>query len=306
MISVCIPVYNFDITDFFSDLREQLEETGKKYEFIIIDDGSEYEFKKVNRDIKRSPNVNYFELEENLGRSKVRNLLVKEAKYEHLLIMDCDSKVVTSKYISNYLPYCQGSVVVCGGTVYSKKPPKDKRQMLRWVYGKKRESLPAIERKKNPNRSFMTNNFFISKSIFKQVKFDESLVKYGHEDTLFGYELNILGIEISHIDNPLMHIGIENNIDFIRKTKEGIDNLHVIIKKYPYEKLYDDIKLISFYQKINKKKLSWFFVSCYYMFGKLMLINLRSRYPNLKVFDFYKICYLCSSWKNKRNLSELS
>lgn len=292
MISVCIPVYNFNITELFKTLYKQLTDIKQAFEFVIIDDDSEEEFKIFNRIIRDFDNTNYIELDNNVGRSKIRNLLIKEAMYDHLLIMDCDSQVESSQYISQYIHNINGEQVVCGGRSYLNKKPKNKKIVLRWLYGKTRESRTAAQREIKPYQSFMTNNFLIPKKIFDQCKFDESLIEYGHEDTLFGYELNIMGVTIKHINNPLTHIGLENNIDFINKTKHGIDNLMIIVKKYPYEMLWEDIKILKYLKKVKKLKVKWIFKTIYYLFNKLLLLNLMSRHPSIKLFDLYKLCYI--------------
>ena len=49
---------------------------------------------------------------------------------------------------------------------------------------------------------------------------------------LLGYQLKKAGIDILHIDNGLVHEGLESNRDFLNKTKLGIENL---------SKLYDNV-----------------------------------------------------------------
>ena len=48
MISVCIPVFNFDITQLVADLSRQAEEIGSSVEIILIDDASDEKYKKIN------------------------------------------------------------------------------------------------------------------------------------------------------------------------------------------------------------------------------------------------------------------
>ena len=54
-------------------------------------------------------------------------------------------------------------------------------------------------------------NFMIEKLTFLQHQFDESITKYGHEDTLFGKALQADRIPIIHIDNPLLNKGLDTN-----------------------------------------------------------------------------------------------
>ena len=103
MLSILIPVYNYNITKLVKALHQQCEKAGIVYEILCFDDGSVESFKTENQVVQELANVFYKELSQNFGRSKIRNELGKAAKYEYLLFMDCDSKVVSENYINNYI-----------------------------------------------------------------------------------------------------------------------------------------------------------------------------------------------------------
>ena len=69
------------------------------------------------------------------------------------------------------------------------------------------------------------------KSVFEKIHFREDIKNYGHEDTLLGYDLSRAGIEIFHINNPLEHIGLEDSVVFIEKTKTALQSLFLIEKQ---------------------------------------------------------------------------
>jgi hypothetical protein len=166
--------------------------------------------------------------------------------------------------------------------------------LLRWKHGKSREEFTAEERIKSPNKSFMTNNFLISVNLFNKIKFNEEMEGYGHEDTLFGYDLKKNNIKVLHIDNPLVHIGLESNSMFLGKTKESIRNLKNILDQNGYEKLLvEDIKLLYYYKFFQKTKLNLFAGFLFRISEKLLTRNLLSKNPNLFVFDLFKLGYLC-------------
>jgi len=287
MLSILIPVYNFDIFTLVSDLNIQSQNADIEYEIIVVDDKSNDFFKQKNKNIKNLKNVKYIELTKNIGRSKIRNFLANEANFENLLFMDCDSKVFDNNYIQNYIKNINNSIIY-GGREYEQQVPENQDFYLRWLYGTKREVKPANERNLNPNKSFMTNNFLIKKTIFNNVKFNEQINTYGHEDTLFGFELEKNNIEILHIDNPLIHIGLETNTEFIEKTKQGVKNLKFISELLNNDKnLINNIKLLKIYHKI--KLLKPFIILFYKIFKPLIFKNLKSKKPNLHIFDFYKL-----------------
>jgi len=85
LLSVCIPVYNWDIRPFAQRLTEELESEGrgKNVEIIIMDDASlAQDLKVLNREFisaMKLENLKYEELEENRGRTRMRNLLGERA-----------------------------------------------------------------------------------------------------------------------------------------------------------------------------------------------------------------------------------
>lgn len=225
LLSILIPIYNYNVTHLVAELHRQAENAGFVYEICLLDDASSEEFQILNRDLSQKINVRYEELVQNIGRSAIRNRLVEMAKYDYLLFMDCDSGVVMPNYVQTYLEALHPQRLLYGGRTYLPKLPSDPQYLLHWHYGRQREQQDFLERQKNPYHSFMTNNFLIPKSIFSSITFDESLRNYGHEDTLFGMELAKKNIEIQHLNNPLLHLGLESAAVFLSKTKMAVYNL---------------------------------------------------------------------------------
>lgn len=289
MISILIPVYNFDPRPLVKSLHVQCKQAGIAFEIICLDDASQEEFKKNNREMSGWENVVYNELEKNAGRSKIRNLLAQQAKYEYLLFMDCDSECENERYIINYMSHLQEDKVIYGGRSYSPAEPSDKKLYLRWYYGVERESVAANVRQIHPYRSFMTNNFIIPKKVFEKVKFDETLTGYGHEDTLFSFCLREKEIKILHIENPLRHIGLESAEVFLENTRNGLKNLLILINM---KKINSDNRLYSAYRWIKLPGLKKFVVNRFRKKEKKYLENLLSEKPSLKIFDWYKLGYL--------------
>lgn len=285
MISICIPVYNFNITELITELSNQINSLNVLSEIIVIDDCSE-NFKEINRiECKKHT---YIELSENIGRAKIRNLFLKYAKCEYLLFLDCDSLIKNTSFLLNYIEIIKEKPsVVCGGRIYEAGRPK-RDQRLRWKYGVLRESQPYSVRQEFPNKSFMTNNFLISKNVFEKNKFDERIVKYGHEDTLFGFSLKKRNINITHIDNPVINGDVELNREYLNKTQEGVVNLINILKFTEYDKdLIDDIAILKFYNKVRKIDN---LVYLSFVISKPLIIFLLTRgYISLYLFDFYKL-----------------
>lgn len=289
MISICIPIYNFDVQELVRELHSQLEDNS---EIILIDDASKENFKKINRSLK-CEKVRYIELEENIGRSKIRNLFIQYTINPYLIFLDCDAKILSKEYLRNYRKAIDSETqVICGGSVYNSIHP-DIKQVLRWKYGTKKESKSAEKRMENPYSSFMTSNFMIKTTLFKSILFDERITQYGHEDTLFGIELEKNRITIQHIQNPVLNDDVDTNEEFIEKTELALASLFQITQFYPDVTLLEKhILLLKIASKVQKWQLKWFFNILYSLFYlSIKKYLLRSKNPSLRVFDVYRLIY---------------
>jgi hypothetical protein len=198
-------------------------------------------------------------------------------------------------YLHKWVPLTKISRVICGGTIYSDTPPGDPDKLLRWKYGKWREQIKASERNKNPHARFSTFNVLIDKSVFSKIRFNEELKQYGHEDTLLGYQLKKAGIGILHIDNGLIHEGIESNLDFLNKTKLGIENLSMLCDTVTDKKAFSEtVLLVRTYNKISFFRLSRILAMLYIKYREKMEIKLDSSDISLALFGFYKISMFCT------------
>lgn len=301
MISILIPAYNFDVTNLVNTLYNQAVASNKEYEIIVLDDNSDVSFKKKNRVIDKLLGVHYFELEKNIGRSGIRNRLSEMAKFDYLLYMDCDAEILYNDYLANYLAICTGEVVACGGWIYSPVSPRADRHRLRWKYGFWRESQDAKERKRFPYAYFMTNNFLISKSIIQKHNFNEEIRGYGHEDTLFAINLRRNQVPVTHIDNPMIHLGLETNLVFLDKTKHRIRNLLKLLRMSDYHKdLEKHSAVVKSLNRLKKWGLTAPYCCIYGKTQQIMVNNLLGKYPSLLVFDLYKLGYLCQIYRKKK------
>tara|TARA_Y100000991_G_C21975223_1_gene351837 strand:- start:541 stop:1428 length:888 start_codon:yes stop_codon:yes gene_type:complete len=294
LISICIPIYNFNVVDLIITIIKQGEKSKKPYEVICIDDGSNKETLKLNAEINSHKAVKYLILKRNIGRSKIRNLFLENANYENLLFIDCDCSIQSEKFLENYFEQLDNAVVY-GGRKHHENPPKNKNKKLRWLYGIKKEDQNFNFRVKNPYHCFRSNNFLIKRTIFSRIKFNEKIETYGHEDTLLSLELKKNKVAIFQINNPVFHEGIEDSSVFLEKTKSAIKNLVLLEKKNLYS---SSIKLIKTYHLINKLKLTWLVFPLSKTILKILERQLLSSRPSLKIFDLYKLIYFLREKQN--------
>lgn len=295
MLSICIPIYNFDVTTLVQSLIKEKSQLNDIVEILLIDDGSTIH-KEKNKELAHT--CSYIELNTNIGRSKIRNLFTSYAKQPYLLFLDCDSLLTSPNFIANYLiEIKKGVLICCGGRIYPKQCPSI-HQRLSWKYGIISESKPAAVRSQNPNSSFMTNNFIIQEALFNSIKFDERLTEYGHEDTLFGYELKKNQLSIVHIQNPTLNGALETNENFIRKTEVGIQNL-VLILNFIDDDLtfYKDIHLLRTYLKV--KPFRSVFLIIVKIYNPIIRFLILRGIVNIHLFNLYKLGVLLSIKKSR-------
>lgn len=295
MLSILIPNYNYYVYPLVKELQEQCNNCGISFEIIVQDDCSDEEFVEKNLKINELKNCFFNRNNQNKGRSATRNLLAQTANYEGLLFLDADTFPSSKNFIYNCLAVLSPEKkVINGGVLYQDKKP-EKKQLLRWIYGKKREALSTHKRNES-HLSLLTLNFFIKKEIFNTVKFDESIPNLRHEDTLFSYQLKCNTISVFNIDNPVYHNGLESSEIFINKSLQSVENLDYLVRNNYLSSSY--VKLYSYYIFLKKIKFTFIFSIFYKNFKGIIERNLTSGCPSLFLFDMYRLGYLCYLNKN--------
>lgn len=296
MLSICIPIYNWDIRPLVTALHEQALRLNLECELFCLDDASNDAFRQINREIQNLPLVRYEELSQNIGRSAIRNQLAQRSQFENLLFMDGDSMPPDASFLQRYVAHFPLRGIVYGGRIYQSTPPTDPKLLFHWTYGIQREQRTAEQRRAAPYAHFMTNNYCVERAVALAIPFDESLVGYGHEDTLFGCQLAAQGIPIRHIDNPLLHVGLEDGAHFLAKTKEGLGNLARLLQRgAPIE-----TRLIRTYQNLAKAGLHTVWAHSILLLSQRIEGKLLGQNPHLRLFDVYKLGWFCNLMKEAK------
>jgi hypothetical protein len=297
MLSILIPTYNYNVYPLVKVIHSQALNCNISFEILVYDDGSNSKLNSDNKLINNLPNCVFKELHVNIGRSAIRNLLGKDAKFDWLLFLDADVIPVRNNFLQKYLNLLpKNPDVIYGGIEYQKREP-EKDCLLRWFYGKNREALNVAQRNKNKYLRFLTLNFLIRKSVFENVKFNETIPNLRHEDTLFAYNLKNAKINILHINNPIYHLGLDTSEEFIKKSLESIHSLLFLSTNNLIPNKY--IKISKVYAFCKKTYLNVFFANLYKKYNTLFIENLLSKKPSLFVLDLYRLSYLCFIDRNK-------
>lgn len=290
-LSILIPVYNWDCSRLIADLSGQARALGIPYEIVIADDCStDILILERNHECAGSTeNCRFFALRRNMGRSAIRNFLADKSKYDKLLFLDCDAAVRDDQFIRRYVDAADKASVVCGGAVHSDEIP-EKGVELRWVYEKNADKERSARfRSRNPYARFTPFSFLIDRVLFMRIRFDESYAHYGYEDVQFGCELEKRGVSILHIDNQLVHLGLEKSEVYLEKTRQAVQNAFA-----HKDEVGDSSRLLTHYNRVVKLRMRWLLKLIWTLFHGSMERNLLGLKPKLKIFSLYKLCYICT------------
>lgn len=290
MLSVLIPVYNYNITELVNELHDQLLKSKLNFEIICLDDCSQGIYTQKNKIVETLENTVYHISTENKGREKSRLLLCEHANSDMLLFLDADTLPCHSNFITTYITYLNTAAeAVFGGIAYkSERPPKDYR--LRWNYGRNCESVNAEERNKHPYRTITSPNFLIKKSVFSAINLKIEGKEYGY-DIYFASLMRQMNIPVLHIDNEVFHLGIEKSSDYLHKSEEALKTYLNLLKKDAITS--NDNKLIATFIRLKTFKLNLILASFFKHLNKMMKHNLTGKSPSIKVFQLYRLSYLC-------------
>jgi glycosyltransferase involved in cell wall biosynthesis len=290
MLSILIPTYNYNVYPLACELEKQAVKTNCNFEIICIDDGSNSILNKENEKISTLTNSKFISIEKNIGLSNNRNTLAKTSKFEFLLFIDGDSQLTNTNFIKRYIDAInENTEVIYGGRIHPKTVEQNRK--LRWKYGIYREDLTAEQRSKNKYKCVLFNNTLIKKDVFDKIGFEQSIVQYGHEDTVFSYNLFRLKADIEHMENPVLHGDVDLNLVYVNKTIKGLENLNFIYNKGLINS--DFITFLKVFNKLKTFKLNYFFAFIHKIFHSTFKLNLKSKNPSLYIFELFRLSYFC-------------
>ncbi|QAA82914.1 glycosyltransferase family 2 protein [Aequorivita sp. H23M31] len=286
MISILIPTYNYNVVPLVKALQGQIHLSQINYEIKVYDDGST-DLPEENEKLPAFQNTIYKKLEKNIGRTAIRNLMATEAKYEWLLFLDADVLPDTIEFLEHYTNAIKNNDydVVSGGIIYDEIKPSQK-QLLRWHYGREREAKSVDERNIEPYFIF-SSNLLIKKQLFLEA--NTVLENYYGLDNSLSNQLKKMNAKVLHIDNPVVHFGLEENEEFIKKALKAVETTVILENKGLMDTNMRPLQ--KSYSKLKKLHLQHVFSAIISKFKKDMERNFMSEKPNLFWFDLYRLDY---------------
>jgi glycosyltransferase involved in cell wall biosynthesis len=290
MLSILIPTFNDDLTSLVQNLCREIQSLDAPVEVIIGDDHSDQQ--NNYESLKKLGPVSLLRNEQNIGRTATRQHLAQNAKFNTLLFLDADVLPDHTDFLARYLAHLGQGSVLFGGVCYTDQKPK-KQLLLRWVYGKKREAKTAEQRRGNPH-FIISQNLMIDRDIFLSVN-NPKIQRYGW-DNVFSYQLYHKDIDVLHIDNPVLHMGLESCENYLEKVDQAMKTLVWAQKQGMISEDFTSIQKL--YCKLSTLRLAGLLEQLVRPCLPLMRYQLASRFPSVRVLDFYKFYYF-SFYKNK-------
>ncbi len=294
-LSILIPVFNRDVGLLVSQLSQQASAWPGPTEIRLLDDGSAEAYRLQNQRLATLPGVCYVELPANVGRAAIRNQLAGKAQYEWLLLLDNDSLLPDQQFVARYAQAQAAgpAALFVGGTTYEAAPPADPALRLRWRYGRAREMRSAAVRQRDPGGQLSINNALLPKALLQQYSLDERLSGYGHEDTKFGLELSRAGVPVRHLDNPVLHDGLEPAAVFLAKSQQAVRNLAQVLRT---DGLGATTRLVQAAERLRRTGLARAAQAALGAVEPALRRNLLGQNPALRALDALKLLWLLRAW----------
>ena len=285
-LSVLIPTYNYNARALVEALEQLAATEHVEAEILVGDDASTSQTDWLEEVEARHGNVHVLRSPRNLGRAHNLNRLAERAVGEWFLVVDCDAKVEADFSLQAYLRAGREAPVVCGGLRHPDVNPCPEAT-LRYAYERVADRHRDVaERSKHPYAQFSTFNLLVRRDVFLAIRFDEACTQYGYEDTLFGAELERRGVPLLHIDNALVHMGLEPNEVFLAKTETALRSLVAL-----GERMEGYSRLERVACRLRRWRMDSLVAGAYKWFSQAMRRNLLGSHPSLTVFSLYKLGY---------------
>ena len=240
LLSIVIPTHNWDVGGLLDKLGDEITAHGlhRCVHVDVFDDASTpasaaASEASVHRNAQRGLRAQFYRSDHNVGRSAARNALVARARGTHLLFLDADVLPDSTRFLRNYLAQAHdGAMAVCGGISYTQCGLGNAETRFYLRYSSATSVAPARLRMERPWAWLYTANVMVACSLVAQVPFDDGFIGYGYEDLEWGIRLASAG-GLSHIDNPVTHLGLLSKATLQRKMRESTPNLLRLVRLHP-------------------------------------------------------------------------
>lgn len=239
LLSVLVPIYNWDLRPLLGRLAAEIESAGlaPRVEILLADDASsDRGLQALNRAALAAlgSRFHYEERPENLGRAALRNHLVESARGDYLLFLDADVLPDSPHFLRRYLDYLESGSwdVICGGISYRTRVLEGRDyDFYRYLSGRS-DVKPAALRNQAPGRHVLSSNLLLRKDLIWALPFDTRFRGYGYEDVEWGLRAEKTAA-ILHIDNPVSHLGLVGKAQAYERMRLSMENYRLLLSCHP-------------------------------------------------------------------------
>ncbi len=171
----------------------------------------------------------------NVGRAAARNALVQASRGPWLLFLDADVLPDEPDFLRRYLAWTEraaGAGAACGGISYRQCGTVAAGHRFYWRYSRSASVAPAERRQQRPWAWLFTANVLVARHTVERFPFDPGFSGYGYEDLEWGLRLDAATL-LTHLDNPVSHLGLLTKAALARKTAEAAANLVHLARLHP-------------------------------------------------------------------------
>ncbi|WP_124981162.1 glycosyltransferase family 2 protein [Nonlabens xiamenensis] len=218
MISICIPAYKDNPNPLVKSLLDQNKNLNAVKEILIYDDASPVPIElEMDHDL-----VSITRGEKNLNNFFARRYLAQLAQSDYVLFMDADLLPAQEDFLQQYHQLIPTTYDIIHSTISYETSPPAQDGMLRWKYGREREMRTAT-RPDNNYELFVSACFMVKKDLFL------ARTSATFPDTRYGSDIFLsalwrrAGLQLFLMDNPVIHLGLEDNQSFLNKSLKAIE-----------------------------------------------------------------------------------
>ena len=290
-LSIIIPTRSFAPIDLVRELQRECSCAPEcdDYEIIVTDDGTTSSDLPLECELIHTiSHACFLPHEQHQGKAALLNDAIGKARYDLLLFVDNDARLHSPGFISRYLQAAEQYplTVICGG-VFTSVRSLTPHNTLRYRYERAANRQRQSQRQnRTPYSRFTTFNVLMPRDVVRRIPFNESIRRYGYEDVVMGLDLCRQAVPVVHIDNALVHTGIDSNSSFLQKTETALQVLSQLPVAYQ-----DGVTLVKTLQRLESLHLVGLIRLWHRLFHGLERANLLSRHPSLLLFRLYKLGY---------------
>ncbi|MBP0447231.1 glycosyltransferase [Roseomonas sp. SSH11] len=239
-LSILVPTYDRDVRPLCAELLADIGALPdpSRVELLVLIDGNpalQQQEEIVARAEALGIAAGLAVAASNLGRSKARNALAQLARGRFLQFLDADGLPDAPGFVARALEAAQDpGVVVCGGRTGRRMDPAPPDARLFELQSQRREWIPAEERNRDPNGTFLSANFTVARDLFLAHPFDERFEGWGWEDTEWALRIG-RAARMRHVDNTVSHMEHHADAAWLRKLIGSAENYARLYRLYPEE-----------------------------------------------------------------------